>query len=47
MKLFAQHLPLLINIFVLTELFASIVAITFSAGYNKKKTFYNLKEGFL
>jgi uncharacterized membrane protein len=29
--------PPLINIFVFAELFASIVAITFSAGYNKKR----------
>ena len=44
---FAQHLPLLINIFVFPELFVSIVAITFSAGYNKKELSTTSKEGFL
>jgi uncharacterized membrane protein len=37
----------LINIFVFAELFASIVAITFSAGYNKKEHSTTSKEGFL
>jgi uncharacterized membrane protein len=39
--------PPLINIFVFAELFASIVAITFSAGYNKKEHSTTSKEGFL
>jgi uncharacterized membrane protein len=39
--------PPLINIFVFSELFASIVAITFSAGYNKKEHSTTSKEGFL
>ncbi|MBX9232189.1 hypothetical protein HED67_15000 [Coprococcus catus] len=38
--------PPLINIFVFAELFASIVAITFSAGYNKKEHSTTSKEGF-
>jgi uncharacterized membrane protein len=39
--------PPLINIFVFAKLFASIVAITFSAGYNKKELSTTSKEGFL
>ena len=39
--------PPLINIFVFAELFASIVAMTFSAGYNKKEYSTTSKEGFL
>jgi len=39
--------PPLINIFVFAELFASIIAITFSAGYNKKGHSTTSKEEFL
>jgi len=43
----ASRVSQLPNIFVFAELFASIVAITFSAGYNKKELSTTSKEGFL